>query len=141
MKKDVIISIKGKQTMDAQEDAIELVTSGRLTSHGKDGYLLSYEESELTGLEGTRTTFRIQDGKVSLIRTGTVCSQMIFELGRKHTSLYETPYGQMEIGISAKNIDVGLDDHGGHLNIDYAIEIDHAMAGRNQFLIDVKEAN
>ena len=76
-----------------------------------------------------------------MIRTGTVCSQMIFELGRKHTALYQTPFGSMEVGISAKEIDVGLSDHGGHLNIDYAIEIDHAMAGRNQFLIDVREAS
>ncbi len=141
MKKDVIISIKGRQTFESQDaDTIELVTTGRLTSHGTDGYLLSYEESELTGLEGTRTTFRVQRDKVSLIRTGTVCSQMIFELGRKHTSLYQTPFGSMEVGISAKGIDMGLSDHGGHLNIDYAIEIDHAMAGRNQFLIDVREA-
>ncbi len=140
MKKDVIISIKGKQALEDQEDdTIELVTAGRLTSHGADGYLLSYEESELTGLEGTRTTFRVQQDKVSLIRTGAVCSQMIFELGRKHTSLYQTPYGSMEVGISAKEIDVGLNDHGGHLHIDYAIEIDHAMAGRNRFLIDVRE--
>ena len=142
MKKDVIISIKGKQSYDAlDQDTIELVTAGRLTSHGTDGYLLSYEESELTGLEGTRTTFRVQGDKVSMIRTGTVCSQMIFELGRKHTALYQTPFGSMEVGISAKEIDVGLSDHGGHLNIDYAIEIDHAMAGRNQFLIDVREAS
>ncbi len=141
MKKDVIISIKGMQSFEAQEeDTIELVTAGRLTSHGTDGYLLSYEESELTGLEGTCTTFRVQRDKVSLIRTGAVCSQMTFELGRKHTALYQTPFGSMEVGISAKQIDMGLNDHGGHLNIDYAIEIDHAMAGRNQFLIDVREA-
>ena len=44
MKKDVIISIKGKQSYDAlDQDTIELVTAGRLTSHGTDGYLLSYE--------------------------------------------------------------------------------------------------
>jgi uncharacterized beta-barrel protein YwiB (DUF1934 family) len=141
MKKDVIISIRGTQAYDAEGgDPIELVTAGRLTSHGTDGYLLSYEESELTGMEGTRTTFRVQPDKVSLIRTGTVCSQMTFELGKKHTALYRTPYGNLEVGICARDIDVGLSDHGGHLNISYAVEIDHAMAGTSNFLIDVREA-
>lgn len=141
MTKDVIISIKSKQAMSGSEDdAIELITEGRLTCRDKGGYLLSYKESSLTGLEGTRTTFRVEPEKVSLIRTGTVCSQMVFELGRKHTSLYETPYGRMEVGISTQKLDVDLTERGGNLEVDYAIEIDHSLAGRNLFSIHVKEA-
>jgi uncharacterized beta-barrel protein YwiB (DUF1934 family) len=141
MKKNVIISIRSKQTMDGKEaDPIELVTEGSLTSRSTGGYLLSYEETELTGLEGTRTTFRVEPQKVSLIRTGAVCSQMVFEVGRKHTSLYQTPFGNMEVGISTKQINNGLNDRGGDLEVDYAVEIDHALAGRNLFSIQVKEA-
>ena len=51
MTKEVIISIKSKQAFEgSDQDAIELITEGRLTSHGPRGYLLSYEETELTGL-------------------------------------------------------------------------------------------
>ena len=39
-----------------------------------------------------------------MLRQGSVNSQMIFEVGRKHLSLYDTPYGAMEIGVSAKKV-------------------------------------
>ena len=58
MENNVIISIQGKQSFEAQDDdTIELVTEGCLEPDGDDGYTLSYQESELTGLEGTTTTF------------------------------------------------------------------------------------
>ena len=54
MENNVIISIQGKQSFEAQDDdTIELVTEGCLEPDGDDGYTLSYQESELTGLEGT----------------------------------------------------------------------------------------
>ncbi|MCD8145224.1 MAG: DUF1934 domain-containing protein [Oscillospiraceae bacterium] len=141
MKKDVIITIKSQQNMNGQDqDTVELVTTGRLTSHGPDGYLLSYQETELTGMGNTRSTFRVDPNRVSLIRTGQVCSQMVFEMGRKHTSVYGTPFGNLEIGITARRIDAELNDDGGHLNIDYAIDVDHLITGSYQFRIDVREA-
>ena len=51
MENNVIISIQGKQSFEAQDDdTIELVTEGCLEPDGDDGYTLSYQESELTGL-------------------------------------------------------------------------------------------
>ena len=62
MEKDVVISIKGTQRYDNNDpDVIELVTQGRLTREG-ESYTLSYQESELTGLEGTLTTIQV-DGE------------------------------------------------------------------------------
>lgn len=142
MEKDVIISIRGMQDMDGVgDDAIELVTEGRLSSPGGDEYLLSYAESELTGLGGTTTTLSIQDGRVTLVRSGEVNSQMIFEEGKRHLSLYETPYGALSVGVNTRRMDLRLGESGGELEIDYAIEIDHAVAGENLFRIQVREQN
>ena len=59
MENNVIISIQGKQSFQAQEDdTIELVTEGCLEPDGDEGYTLTYQESQLTGLEGTLTTFQ-----------------------------------------------------------------------------------
>lgn len=139
MEKDVIISIRGMQSFDAvPEDAIELVTEGRLKSR-EGGYQLSYAESELTGLEGTTTTLDIERDKITLMRTGEVNSQMVFEEGRRHLSLYETPYGALSVGISTRRVDCNLGETGGRIEIDYAIEIDHAVAGENLFRISVRE--
>ena len=89
---NVIISIKGKQSYeDAEDETIELVTEGRLEEDGSDGFTLSYQESELTGLEGTLTTFQIEKDRITLMRVGEVNSQMVFEEGRRHLSMYNTP--------------------------------------------------
>lgn len=70
MEKDVIISIKGVQRYEnADPDTMELVTAGRLEREG-NSYTLSYQESELTGLEGTLTTFQIEPERITLMRVG-----------------------------------------------------------------------
>lgn len=138
MTKEVIISIKGTQNYDGENDVIELVTAGTLTRQ-EGGYALTYEESELTGLEGTRTTFQVEDARVTLLRVGSVCSQMVFEEGQRHLSMYDTPYGSMEVGVNARRVRASLNDGGGQIEINYAIEIDHAVAGENLFRISVRE--
>lgn len=140
MTKDVMISIRGLQEYEnADNDSIELVTAGTLerTEHG---YSLSYQESAITGMEGTTTSFEISPRMVTLTRTGMVCSQMVFEAGRRHLSLYQTPYGSMEVGVAARSVRSTIGEQGGELEIDYAIDIDHALAGENTFHIKVKEA-
>lgn len=141
MEKNVIISIKGMQSYDgAGDDAIELVTEGRLLDCGDDGLSLSYQESELTGMEGTLTTFQVEkNGRVTLLRMGEYNSQMVFEEGRRHLSLYQTPYGDLSIGVLANKVRNTLGMSGGDLEIDYAIEIDHSLAGQSLFQIHVRE--
>lgn len=134
MENNVIISIKGKQSYEDMEDeTIELVTEGRLDPDGTEGYTLSYQESELTGLEGTLTTFQIEPERITLLRIGEVNSQMVFEQGRRHLSLYDTPYGSLSVGVSTRKMHAELGLSGG------SIEIDHAVAGQNLFQINVRE--
>ena len=139
MEKDVIISIRGTQDYSGTDpDTMELVTEGKLAV--QDGALcLSYEESELTGMEGTTTVFQVEPEKVTLLRLGSVQSEMVFEEGHRHMSLYSTPYGNMEIGVRARRLNSTLELTGGRLEIDYDIEINHMLAGQSLFRIDVRE--
>ena len=141
MEKNVIISIKGVQRLeDADPDTMELVTEGRLEQDG-NSYTLSYQESELTGLEGTLTTIQVEGEQVTLMRMGEFNSQMVFQEGRRHLSMYNTPYGAMSVGVNTRHLLADLSDKGGDIEIDYAIEIDHAIAGRSVFQIKVREAD
>lgn len=45
------------------------------------GWDITYEESELTGLAGVITTFRVEPGKVTLNREGALNSRMLFQEG------------------------------------------------------------
>ena len=113
--------------------------SGTLRRNSRGGFTVSYQESELTGLEGTTTKLHIDGGRVTLLREGGVNSQMVFEEGRRHLSMYETPYGALSIGINTRRMRSTLDEAGGDLEIDYAIEIDNLLAGQNLFRMNVKK--
>lgn len=140
MNENVIISIRGQQLFDEQEpDVMELITPGRL-EQTEDGFTLSYQESELTGLEGTTTVFRIQGQQVTLVRKGEVNSLMVFEEGQRHLSMYETPYGALSVGINTRRMKTDLSPSGGDIEIDYAIEVDHAVTGQNLFQIHITQA-
>ena len=128
-----------QQYEDTDPDTIELVTAGRMQRVG-ESYTLSYQESELTGLEGTLTTIQVEGEQVTLMRVGEFNAQMVFQEGRRHLSMYNTPYGAMAIGVNTRHLLADLNDQGGDIEIDYAIEVDHAIAGRSIFQIKVTEA-
>ena len=136
---NVIISIKGSQSDGKNTDEMELVTEGKLIRNSEDSYTISYEETELTGLEGTTTVLRIEGPRVTLLREGTVNSQMVFEEGRRHLSMYETPYGSLSVGINTRRMKNTVGESGGDLEIDYALEIDNLLAGRTKFRMNVRK--
>lgn len=138
--KPMVIEIVSRQAfVGAEPETMELVTDGTLSTDG-DKYLISYHESEVTGLQGTVTTFEVDSKSVTLTREGTVTSQMIFQPGKKHLSLYDMGFGALTIGINAKKVKNALDSRGGTIEIDYAIEIEHMVAGENSFRIKVRES-
>ena len=140
MTDNVIISIKGRQLYaGSPPDEVELVTAGTLKCDGRGGCTVSYQETELTGLEGTVTRLHIRDGQVTLLREGNINSQMVFEEGRRHLSMYETPFGALSVGVNTRRMRSTLGEAGGELEIDYAIEIDHLIAGHNLFRMNVKK--
>jgi len=135
---NVIISIQGSQIIPdfGEPERVELITPGRLTREGGD-YLLTYRESELTGLEGTTTTLRVEGPRVTLSRVGEVCSHMVFEQGRNHLSYYETGEGPLTVGVSACRVRSALTDEGGSIEVDYQIEMDQLFSGRNHIKVQV----
>ena len=140
MEKPVIISIRGTQTLEeGAEDVMELVTQGVLRQEEGEAFSLSYVESELTGLEGTTTTFHIRPGQITLHREGTLNSEMIFQEGQKHFSLYETPYGGLMLGVKTHRAKARFGAAGGSLSIRYALEVDSQPIGENAFEIQVTE--
>ena len=134
----VLLSIRGEQYFDdIDPDATELMTDGTLEVT-EDGLVLSYEESELTGMEGTTTTFEVCGPRVTLARSGAVNSQLVFEEGRQHTSLYETPFGELSVDIQTGRLRHNLTERGGIMEIQYSIAVEHTVTGRNCFKIRVK---
>ena len=137
MKQNVVLSIRGEQAYAGQEpDVIELVTEGVLEKHG-DGWDLSYEETALTGMEGVTTTFTIAPDKVVLTRTGKLNSQMVFQEGVFHNSLYQMEFGALMITVCASKIRTDLSTKGGVVDLVYGIEIEQSTAGVIDYHLEI----
>ena len=134
-----MITINSSHTVDgAESEGSELITQG--TYSYKEGEIrFSYMESELTGLQGTRTDFLIMPTEVIMSRAGTVTSKMVFCRGKKHHFLYETQYGTLTMGMDTHRIETRLDEHGGSMEIEYDLDFERALLSRNKFTINVRE--
>ena len=134
----VILSLRGKQSyLDQEPEIIELVTQG--TMEARDGgWDISYEESDLTGLQGVTTTFRVEPGCITLTRTGSLNSQMIFREGMFHESLYQMPFGALMITVCANRVAYSLSEAGGVIDLTYAIDIENTAAGFIEYHLDIQ---
>ena len=133
-----VLTICGSQYYPEMEpEVIELVTEGELCWND-GGWDISYEESDLTGLAGVHTTFRVEPGQVTLRRTGKLRSEMIFREGQLHESLYQMDFGALLITVCAKSIDAQIGNHGGTVDLVYSIEIEQGPAGIVEYHLDIR---
>jgi uncharacterized beta-barrel protein YwiB (DUF1934 family) len=134
----VLLSLQGKQYYPGQEpEVIELVTEGTM-SFIDGGWDICYEESDLTGLAGVTTTFRVEPGQVTLRRTGKLRSEMVFREGVPHESLYQLDFGALLITVCARQISASIGPKGGMVDLVYDIEIEQAGNGIVEYHLDIR---
>lgn len=126
--------------MDSQEEIIELCTEGFMNTDGKKVELV-YEESEITGMEGSRTSMSFENenpGFIAMMREGSVSTSLIFERGKRHHCVYNTPIMPFEICVRTIKVENEILSNG-TLKLDYIIEIRGAKAERTKFELEIIE--
>lgn len=137
MMEDVVISLHSVHDCDSEnEDRIEFTTDGMYTYDDGVG-CLTYMESEVTGMEGTRTSIMVMPDKVVVDRDGVVTSRMVFQPGLKNSVLYDTPFGTATLSIDTRQIRHSFNKDGGSMELDYVLDLEHAVATRNRFQLNV----
>ena len=138
MMKDVVISIRSLTGLGEEEDSLDFVTDG-LYSYADGVASLSYLETEVTGLEGTRTSVKVSPDKVVVNRDGLVMSRMVFTPGQRSAFQYDTPIGTATMQMDTHSITQRFDERGGDMEIDYVLGLEHAVISRNRFRLNVRE--
>ena len=137
MKQAVVLHIRGKQSYEDQEpEIIELTTEG-IMEFRDGGWDISYEETELTGLAGVTTTFRVEPSQVILSRTGKLRSQMVFQKGVIHESLYQMEFGALLIRVCAEHMFYDIVSDGGVIDLVYTIDIENTAMGLVDYHLDI----
>lgn len=130
---EVLIRIRTVQAMpDEMPEVMELQSDGTLTRF-PDHMELSYVESEVTGLEGVRTTFAVYGTeRVELIRDGEkLKNRMTFQLGKKTDSLYDVGFGALLITVGATRLEI--DPSSRRFTVEYTVEVEHTLMGTNTY--------
>lgn len=122
------------------EGPIEMFSEGELYITN-DRVIIAYDESELTGMEGSHTQVRFEKNApelVTMMRSGSVSTILVFEEGKRHICTYQTPYMPFEICVFTKKVSNRLLEEG-VIDLDYIVEIRGAQAERTQFKIEIFE--
>lgn len=139
MKKAVWVTVTGKQINElGEEETIELMTHGKFFVKD-DSFYIIYSETELSGMEGTTTSVKAEDSKVTLNRMGTSEHKQIFEVGVLNESNYVTPFGRMWLKVLPSKVDIDLDSSGGQIDLEYELVIGRDKVSDNKLSINVKE--
>lgn len=137
--KDVVIHMKSMHNCgDEEQDVIDFSTDGHYFQDG-DTSCFSYMETEVTGLEGTRTSVFIRPDEVVVDRDGMITSRMVFREREKNRFQYSTPYGMATLGVNTRRIRHAFDERGGELEVDYVLDMEHAVVSRNKILVKIEE--
>ena len=116
---------------EGESSTVELITEGRLFR--KDGiYHIEYEESEISGTQGTKTLISINDNSVYMLRSGTSSSQLLFEEGKKYINSYHTPFGKVQMEIYPTKVEHEINEEQGRVDLKYQLAIDGISTGINE---------
>ncbi|WP_122641622.1 DUF1934 domain-containing protein [Luxibacter massiliensis] len=131
MTKDVLISISGLHAEMApsytedEREAIEVVTPANYYCKNGKHYVVYDEVVE--GMAGTiKNRIKITGSdSLEIVKTGLTNTRMVFEKNKKNLTYYETPYGQMLVGVNTRDMKVNVADDNIGVSIAYELDINH----------------
>ena len=137
MTKDVLVTVRGLQMTPDGDDTIEVTTTGKY--YEKDGkrYLFYDEIGDDTNLI-VKNSIQITEEHVSVSKKGLINAQMNFEKENKLVSVYETPYGQMEMAIYTTGICLDEQDDFLELKLEYLLEINNQHVSDSEILLQIR---
>lgn len=123
MTKEVLIHMKGVQTleeMEENEEPVELITVGEYYFRNNTHYLL-YDEVMDGFTEPTHNVVKIRSGLMEVKKKGLINVQMIFEKDKKNIAFYKTPFGTVEMEVAATRVAMEEAEDWMEIRADYAL--------------------
>lgn len=125
MTEDVLVSVSGLHTIDTAEgEDIEVISAGRYFYRDGKHYLLYEEQVEDSG-DITYNRITAKDGYLEYRRNGPVSTKMIFVPGEKTESWYNTPFGDMLLGINVTGMNIREQEDVLEINVAYGLEVNY----------------
>jgi uncharacterized beta-barrel protein YwiB (DUF1934 family) len=143
MTKDVIVSITGLQFDHSEagdSEPVEVVTVGEYYLKNDKHYVTFYEVME--GFEGnTKNIVKISEDALEITKKGVTNVHMMFEKNKKNITSYNTPFGNLMIGILAKDINIKESEDSIEVHVDYTLDVNYEPLADCKITILLKSKN
>lgn len=116
---------------DADGEEISLTTTGTLTETGS-GWSLEYEETNPNDMTVSETAVHCEGDRVTVSRTGTLLSTMVFDEHETFIGDYTTPLGNFQIRVLATELSVKRRGLVGHIHLVYQITLSTAFSSSDE---------
>ena len=133
MTKDVLLSISGlhydmtgipdEPGTEEENGPIEVITPASYYFKNGKHYIVYDEVVE--GVPGTiKSKIRITDSQmVEIMKSGIANTHMTFEKDKIHMTQYETPYGELLVGVHTRYMDLKETEHQNDDNLGYELDV------------------
>ncbi len=117
---------------------VKITTIQIIKSAADDCTIISYDESDISESEGTKTKLKIYKNKMIMTKVGNLSSRMEFEKNKKYSNLYSTPYGTFDLNFQTVIYENNLNEDGkGTVYIEYKVSLGGAEENYNKLQIDI----
>lgn len=133
------MTLRGLQFDQREENAdkIETVTVGDYYKKNDKHYVV-YEEVTEGFDRPTKNRLKIGRSMVELSRNGLINVHMVFQENKKNMSNYNTPFGQILVGIDTKKIVVEEKEDVVVADVDYALDINYEFLSDCHIRIEIR---
>ena len=132
-------SFTDSEAVDESTECTTLTTDCTIADKG--GRIeIEYEESEITGMAGAKTkvvTDMANPDLVSILREGSVSTALVFEAGKRHHCVYETPYFPIELCVNTLSLENKLTYEGGYFTAEYLVEMNGMLAEKTHITVTI----
>ena len=110
------------EVIESQDDEVEVINVGTYSViNGKE--YIRYEEVYDDSQERSSSIIKIDGDSVEVTKKGVVSTKMRFIMGSKNMTYYQTPYGNMSLGIITKSLEIERTEDTISIYLVYGMEV------------------
>ena len=137
MTKDVLITMKGVQRMDGQEDETEILTRGNYYWKNGKHYLL-FESQMSESMAPVKMKVKIAPGCLDILMSGEVSTHLVFQENQPHRANYVTPMGTIVIDMEASKVLLEESEDRICLEFDYTLDLNGSRMFTSSNILEAK---
>lgn len=138
MKQNVSLTLLSEQACSDEKDSSKQYATGIFEKRDDGSYIIEYTEPDDEMGKSVSCVQVESCQRVQLKRKGLYQTHFTIEQGKTHKTLYQTPFGEMELEIHGKKVNTNLNAEGGSVYLYYELASNGQPISENKLIINIK---